>query len=198
MNKTAILLSGGMDSISLAFWKRPSYAITIDYGQAAAETEIRTSSIIAKELQMEHHVIRVDCSNLGSGDLINQEKIDISPSPEWWPYRNQLLITLACMKAVSIGVLEVMIASVKSDEFHKDGTEKFYNHIADLVRYQEGEIKVSCPCINLTTIELIQLSKIPSEILFWAHSCHKSNIPCCNCRGCNKYAETVYKLDLIQ
>ena len=33
----ALLLSGGMDSIALAFWKRPEIAITIDYGQRAAE-----------------------------------------------------------------------------------------------------------------------------------------------------------------
>ncbi len=33
MSKTAILLSGGMDSIALAYWKRPELAITINYGQ---------------------------------------------------------------------------------------------------------------------------------------------------------------------
>ena len=35
--KTGLLLSGGMDSIAIAWWKRPQWAITFDYGQTAAE-----------------------------------------------------------------------------------------------------------------------------------------------------------------
>ena len=31
-----LLLSGGMDSISIAWWKRPDVAISVDYGQRAA------------------------------------------------------------------------------------------------------------------------------------------------------------------
>lgn len=40
----ALLLSGGMDSISVAFWKRPEIAISIDYGQRAAEAEITAAN----------------------------------------------------------------------------------------------------------------------------------------------------------
>lgn len=190
----AILLSGGMDSISLAYWQRPEIAITIDYGQAAADTEIRTSAIVAENLRIQHHVIRVDCSSLGSGDLINGEAIEESPSSEWWPYRNQLLITLACMKGISLGVKELMVASVKSDGFHTDGTLGFFEHISKLMEYQEGNIEISCPCIDLSTIDLIKVSKIPRSLLHWAHSCHTSNIPCGKCRGCNKYGQTLTQL----
>lgn len=190
----AILLSGGLDSTSLAYWIRPELALTIDYGQAAAETEIKTSAIVAKELGIEHHVIAIDCSKLGSGDLINREAIDESPSSEWWPYRNQLLITLACMKAISFGVKELMVGSVKSDGFHKDGTSNFFQLINDLMEYQEGNIRISCPCIGLSTVELIKVSAIPKSLLHWAHSCHTSNIPCGNCRGCNKYEQTLTQL----
>jgi 7-cyano-7-deazaguanine synthase len=189
-----ILLSGGMDSISLAYWKRPEIAITIDYGQAAATTEIRTSAIVAESLGIEHHVIRIDCSSLGSGDLINSDAIEISPSSEWWPYRNQLLITLACMRSVKLGIQELMIASVKSDSFHKDGTFGFFTRINELMEYQEGNIKISCPCIHLSAVELIKISEIPKSLLHWAHSCHTSNIPCGKCRGCNKYVQTFTEL----
>ena len=37
----ALLLSGGMDSVAIAYWKRPRYGITINYGQEPAEGEIR-------------------------------------------------------------------------------------------------------------------------------------------------------------
>lgn len=195
--KTAILLSGGMDSIALAYWKRPDIAFTIDYGQTPAEAEIRASKIVAEILDIEHIVIRIDCKSLGSGDLINEEPIDSSPSSEWWPYRNQLLVTLATMKGISLNINELMLASVKSDGFHKDGTVEFYKLMDNLVSYQEGLINITCPSIGLTTVELINESKIPKEILFWAFSCHKSTIACGNCRGCNKYYNTVHELGYI-
>lgn len=190
----AILLSGGMDSIALAYWKRPSVAITIDYGQLPAIAEIRSSRIVAKSLNINHEVIKVDFSGLGSGDLAGQTSLGLSPSTDWWPYRNQMLVTIALMKAIKLGISEIMLASVKSDGFHKDGTKGFYDHLNNLSTYQEGNIAITSPCIDLTTAELINQSSVSKEILFWAHSCHRSNIPCCNCRGCNKYAQIMKEL----
>src|SRR5690348_9375680 len=132
----AILLSGGMDSICLAYWKKPAVAITIDYGQSPARSEIRASKVVAELLGIKHIVITVDCRALGAGDLINSHPLDLSPSTEWWPYRNQLLVTLASMKGIQSGIKELMIASVKSDGFHKDGTPGFYQRISELTNYQ--------------------------------------------------------------
>ncbi|QHS55226.1 7-cyano-7-deazaguanine synthase [Mucilaginibacter sp. 14171R-50] len=190
----ALLLSGGIDSIAMAYWQRPDFAITINYGQAPADTEIRISKIVAEALNIEHHVVLVDCSSLGSGDLLNQSALEVSPSSEWWPYRNQLLITLACMKAIALGVQELMLASVRSDGFHKDGTSEFYRLTDQLMRYQEGGIKITCPAIDLSSVELVRKAKVPYSLLNWAHSCHRSNIPCGKCRGCNKYREVMYEL----
>lgn len=183
----AILLSGGMDSIALAYWKRPAIAVTIDYGQLAAKKEIATSRIVADQLDIQHHVIEVDCKSLGSGDLLNQQSLQVSPSTEWWPFRNQLLVTLALMKVIKLGVTELMVASVSSDGFHKDGTHGFYELLTALSSYQEGGIVVKAPAIGMTTAELIKTSGIPRDLLLWAHSCHKSNVACGNCRGCLKY-----------
>lgn len=190
----AILLSGGMDSIALAYWKKPEVAITINYGQLAAQTEIRTSKIVTNQLNIIHHVIEIDCKLLGSGDLTNQISLPFSPSSEWWPFRNQLLVTFALMKSIKIGITELMVASVKSDGFHKDGTPEFYRSINSLSEYQEGNIKVTAPAIDLTTVELIKIAKVPRELLLWAHSCHKANIACGNCRGCLKYSQVITAL----
>lgn len=190
----AILLSGGIDSVALAYWLKPEIAITLNYGQRPAEAEIRASKAVAKALKIAHYVIEIDCSSLGSGDLSNDDAIGVAPSSEWWPYRNQLLITLACMKAISLGITELMTASVRSDGFHKDGTEKFYELINDLMVFQEGNIRITSPAIHLSSVELIKKSGIPKSILYWAHSCHKSNVPCGNCRGCNKYRQTIFEL----
>ena len=189
--KTALLLSGGIDSTSLLYWKRPDLAITIDYGQVCASAELRTSRHLCRILDIAHQEIKVDCGQLGSGDLANTEPTEIAPVPEWWPFRNQLLITLCVMKAVGFGIEKIYIGSVKSDSCHSDGTADFVNLIDSLVSYQEGGIQVCAPSIDITTVELVQQSGIQRDLLCWAHSCHRSNYACGLCRGCNKHREVM-------
>lgn len=196
-NRKAILLSGGMDSIALAYWLRPEVAITLDYGQKAADAEIKAAIEIAKILEMEHYVLKIDCSSLGSGDLVGSSPLSNAPISEWWPYRNQMLVTLALMKAIQLGVNEVYIGSVKTDSQHVDGTSEFYRLLSDLVYMQEGNIKVSAPAIDMTTTELVRAANIPESILLYAHSCHTSNIPCGRCHGCKKYIYVKEQLGIV-
>lgn len=190
MSKSGLLLSGGMDSLALAWWKRPQVAFTVNYGQRAAQAEQDASAAICLRLGIEHHILTVDCSSLGSGDMALAEAHEIAPNSDWWPYRNQLLVTLVLMKAVAIGVTELWIGTVNSDGSHLDGTQEFVSRVNALVQYQEGGISVAAPAIELSTAELIKTSGVPPEVLAWAHSCHKANLPCCQCRGCNKYFAT--------
>jgi len=189
-----ILLSGGIDSTSLAFWKKPEYAFTIDYGQKPAQAEINASKVVCDIIGVRHTVIQVDCRQLGSGDLLQKDALTIAPSSEWWPYRNQLLVTFASMKAVEVGVEELMVGSVQSDGFHKDGTEEFYELLNNLMLFQEGSMRISAPAINLSTMDLILKSGIRPEVLYYSHSCHKSDIPCGHCKGCYKYIGIIEKL----
>lgn len=178
-----------MDSIALAYWLRPNIAITIDYGQKAAEAEIKAATSVAKALNIEHHIIHIDCSSLGSGSLSDNAPLPQAPSSEWWPYRNQLLVTIAAMEAIKQEVEEIMLGTVKTDGIHKDGTVEFYKQLNTLLSYQEGNIKITVPAINMSTEELVKVSNIPIKQLLWAHSCNTSNTPCGRCRGCMKYRE---------
>ena len=98
-----LLLSGGYDSTALAWELRPALALTVDYGQLAAEGELRASRAIAQALELQHDVLRVDCRALGSGVMAGVAPMQGAPSVEWWPFRNQLLMTLAAMRALQIG-----------------------------------------------------------------------------------------------
>lgn len=192
--RRALLLSGGMDSISIAYWKRPEVAITLDYGQRAAETEKRVSSVVCLELGIEHHVLSIDCSSLGSGDMAGVAPDATAPASDWWPYRNQLLITLASMRAIALGVDTLYIGTVRSDEGHRDGTVDFVRLVDELVSYQEGGMHIEAPAVGMSTEELVRAAGVPPGLLAYAHSCHKANLPCGNCRGCNKYRETMHQL----
>jgi len=193
----AILLSGGMDSIALAYWKRPEVAVTIDYGQLAAKAEIDASTAVARELGIDHHIISVDLRRLGSGDMAGTGADRHAPASDWWPYRNQMLVTLAAMKAVSLGVKELMLGTVATDQTHRDGTAEFIGKLDALLACQEGELRVTAPAIALSTYELILTSKAPRSLMALAHSCHKANVPCGQCRGCNKYFETLHQLEHV-
>jgi 7-cyano-7-deazaguanine synthase len=197
LNKQAILLSGGIDSAALAFWKNPDYAIHINYGQKCAEAEHSASLAIAKEIGIPLTIIEIDCSSLGSGDLSRKSALAIAPVSEWWPYRNQLLLTFAAMKAISMGINELLFGAVQTDKRHVDGTAKFFQSLSTAIKIQEGNISISTPAIELTSEELVRCSGVTDSILGWSHSCHTSNVPCGQCNGCNKHIGIKYNLGLI-
>lgn len=190
--KKCLLLSGGIDSFCLAYLEKPDIAITIDYGQLAAEAEIKSSAFICKKLGISHEIIKVDCSQLGMGDLSNNPMSNYNQFSDWWPFRNQLLITLCAMKAIQLNITEIMIASVANDSSHIDGSSIFIECIDKLISIQEGGIRITAPVNHLTTVELIEASKVNLDLLrSWSYSCHKANYPCGKCRGCYKHYESL-------
>ena len=46
----------------------------------------------------------------------------------------------------------------------------------------------------MSTAELVRHAAVPAGMLAFAHSCHKANLPCGDCRGCNKYREVMHEL----
>lgn len=184
-----LLLSGGIDSSAIAAWQRPSLCLTIDYGQLAAQAEITSSAQICKELGLLHLINKVDIGQLGSGDMSNGEASVHSENSEFWPFRNQFLITLGAMVAIQHDCDRILIGTVVTDLRHKDGTEEFLAVMNKLLMLQEGKLRLLAPGIHLTSIELIQKSKISIGTLGWCHSCHTSNFACGQCRGCYKHSE---------
>jgi 7-cyano-7-deazaguanine synthase len=112
---TAILLSGGMDSVAIAFWKRPELAVTIDYGQRPAAAEMRAASAVADALGIKHLKVTVPAGELGSGDLAGSPPLSLAAKPEWWPYRNQLLVTIAAAKVLPLGARKLLIGTLAAD-----------------------------------------------------------------------------------
>ena len=196
--KELLLLSGGIDSAALAVLRRPSATLVIDYGQRPAEGEIRASSAVAHELELPHHVLHADCSEVGSGLMAGGRVLDGSPSAEWWPFRNQLLATLAAAWALTKGFEALVFGSVKSDGFHKDGTAEFYSSLDGLTVGQEGNLRVLAPAIEMTTSELVKRSGVRDRVLVWTTSGHRGSSACGDCPGCRKHEEVLRELDRLQ
>lgn len=197
----AVLLSGGLDSAALAVWKRPKVAITVDYGQVPAAAELTSARRIAHDLAIEHCVLQVDCAMLGRGVMTGAPPDSAASTPEWWPFRNQLLITLAVMKLVGTGVTELMLGTVRSDRRHADGRKRFYSAINRLLQAQEYQPRITAPAMGMTSEALVRASGVARSLAGWTHSCQVSVIACGGCSACLKrqrVLEAVYRSEHLR
>jgi 7-cyano-7-deazaguanine synthase len=197
-----VLLSGGMDSTALAAWIRPSATLFIDYGQRPAAAERRAAQAVAKELSLPFNELSIDLSVIGSGLLVEDDTSpaasQASPSPEWWPLRNQLLCTIAAAWALKSGLDTVLVASVAGDgKRHVDGTAEFYKALDTVTSMQEGAVRVLAPAVDLEPNELVNRAGVTESVLGWTHSCHRSNVPCAACPGCWKREQVLSRLGML-
>ena len=190
----ALLLSGGLDSAAIAAWQRPDVCLTVDYGQRPAKGEIAAAASVARELGLRHEVARVDLSALGLGPLAGRAASDLARAPEWWPYRNQMLVTLAGMRFVAEGLTEIMLGAIRTD-VHADGRAPFLRTVDRLMHLQEGGVRVTAPARHLSALELVRRSGIPRSLLGATFSCHVMEYACGRCRGCEKHQETLARID---
>jgi 7-cyano-7-deazaguanine synthase len=187
-----LLFSGGVDSTALAYMIRPDLALTIDYGQRCAPAEIDAATQIAAEIGLKQEIITIDCRSIGQGEMADSGRISTqSPNAEWWPFRNQLLATIAAAYMIDHEDVQLIFGTVSSDAAHGDGRAEFFENLNRLLRGQEGGVAASAPALNLTTQELVLRSGVTPGILGWSFSCHRSNLACGQCRGCIKRREAL-------
>lgn len=179
-------MSGGMDSMALAFWKRPELALFIDYGQAPAKAEWLAANYIADLIGIPIRKVTANCSAVGSGGLSGRTKAHCAPTPEWWPYRNQLLATISAGYSVNNGYGRILFGSVLSDKKNGDGSKRFFAALNRAFSIQPGGVKVLAPAVSFSALQLIRKSRIPIHFLRLSYSCHSGNNPCGKCRGCTK------------
>lgn len=186
----ALLLSGGLDSAALAYWMRPDVCVTIDYGQAAARGEMAASAALCNAIGLEHRRITVDLSSLGSGSMAGLPAAPGAAATEFWPYRNQMLVTLAAMLLMPKGVTEIIVGAVSSDR-HADGKGLFFRAMNRVMSLQEGGVRVTAPARRLSTSSLLRKSGFPYDLIGLTFSCHVHEFACGQCGGCLKHLECV-------
>lgn len=193
-DENVLLFSGGLDSTALAVSLRPAQTLTINYGQLTAQGEIRAAAAISGRLGIEHHVINADCASIGSGLLSGRDADSAAPVEEWWPFRNQLLLTLGAAWALPRGIRELVVGSVSTDSAHADGREDFFKAMDEVISLQEGGLRVRAPALPHTTADLMRQARVPDGIVGFTHSCHVAEFACGLCPGCIKRAEVLEEL----
>ncbi|OPX13520.1 7-cyano-7-deazaguanine synthase [Gordonia sp. i37] len=194
-----LLLSGGLDSTALAAILRPTLCLAIAYGQRPAAAETRAAAAVCRELDLDCATITLDLAAIGSGLLLDDGPAPPdAASPEWWPFRNQLLVTAAAAVALNHGLHDVYIGTVAGDgERHADGTQAFYDALNTVMAVQEGAVKVHTPAIGCSTTDLLRRSGLGPSQLGWTTSCHRSDTPCGACPGCWKRHRVLADLQIL-
>lgn len=183
-----LLISGGIDSAAIAFAFRPKHALIVDYGQRPFAGELRAAQQICARLEMTLHNIRCDLSGNARGIMFgNVKSNDLrAPSPEWVPLRNFILAGIAGNLSARLGAGEVLIGSVKSDQIHADGKRQYINKIREIMDMDESQVEFKAPFLDFESHEAVEISQMPTELLWLTHSCHLSEVACGHCRGCHK------------
>ena len=190
-----MLLSGGLDSAAVAAIEGPTRALFIDYGQVPAEAEWAAAQAVARHLSLDVERLCVDVSSVGSGLLADTPQMPGAPTPEWFPFRNQFLVTIAAACAAKHGLGAVLLGVVAGDgDRHSDGTAQFVSTLDMLVRNQEGHVRVLAPQITTPARQLLVRSNLPQEVLSQTHSCHASNDSCGECPGCRRRDEIMTRV----
>lgn len=192
----------------MASWLRPAGCLTVNYGQRPFRGELRASRAIAAALGLAAFTVECDLSAIGLGLLARERPSsgeDVpdppipSPSPEWWPFRNQLLATIAAAWALTRGYDVIVLGSVAGDaERHLDGSRDFYDSLDTVTAMQEGGIRVVAPALALTSSKLLEASGISDSVLAYAHSCHVADYACGYCPGCVKQEAVLRGLGRLQ
>ena len=183
--RSLMLLSGGLDSSAVAALARPARALFVNYGQLPAEAERMAARAVAQHLHLDLDELNVDLAAVGSGLSTGGPQLAAAPTPEWFPFRNQHLVTVAAAHALAHNFDAVLLGTVHGDsDRHADSTPRFVSTLDTLVRHQEGEIRVLAPHINSPPHALLLRSRLPDDVITKTHSCHVANVACGECPGC--------------
>lgn len=177
--KVVVLLSGGLDSSTLAYLvaqhtTNKIYTLTIDYGQRHKKELLSAQKISKKIKAKEHKVIRLDLTKWGGSSLTDKNikvplKRNLSSKliPNTYvPARNTVFLSIALSYAEAIGASEIYIG-VNSVDYsgYVDCRPNFIKKYQELIKLATkagtngNAIKIKTPLINLTKATIVKLGQ---------------------------------------
>ena len=166
MKDSIIIVSGGMDSITMLHEYRNSIAlaITFDYGSNHAVKEIAFAKEHCAELGIEHLVIPLGfihdyfkSSLLEGADAIPEGHYESENMKSTVvPFRNGIMLAIACGLAESRGLKKVMIANHGGDHaIYPDCRGTFIDAMSEAMAYGTYEnVQIYAPYTGITKADI--------------------------------------------
>lgn len=197
--KTVVLCSGGMDSVTALYWARCEHtvvaALSFDYGAKHNHAEIPLAAEHARQAGIRHEVIRLDFVDrlfssalLKSGGAIPDGHYEAETMKQTVvPFRNAIMLSIACGVAESAGAEGLVIAAHGGDHsIYPDCREEFMRAMGDAMRHGTyAGVQLLRPFIAMRKGEIAVLGKNLGVDFARTWSCYKGGARHCGrCGTC--------------
>lgn len=202
MKDSVIIYSGGLDSTTLLYEERErvALAVTFDYGSNHAAREIACARYHCEQLGIEHIVIELgfmsryfQSSLLSGGDAIPSGNYDEENMKSTVvPFRNGIMLSIACGLAESRGLKRVLIANHGGDHaIYPDCRPEFINAMDAAMRAGTYvNVEVVAPYTNLSKADLVCRGAQLGIDYSHTYSCYRGNEQHCGtCGTCTERKE---------
>lgn len=204
MKDSVIVLSGGMDSVTLLheFKERIALAVTFNYGSNHNAREIECAEWQCRLLGIEHRIVDLEffrkyfrSSLLSGANAIPEGNYDDENMRSTVvPFRNGIMLSIACGFAESERLKYVMIANHGGDHaIYPDCRESFILAMSSAMH--EGTydgVLILAPYTNLTKGEIALKGKSLGVDYSHTYSCYKGGAtPCGKCGTCREREEAL-------
>ena len=171
MKDSLIVVSGGMDSITMLheYADQIGLAITFDYGSNHAKKEIPFAQLHCQRLGIKHLIIPLSFmhdyfkSSLLEGDAAIPEGHYAAENMKSTvvPFRNGIMLSIACGIAESHGLKRVMIANHGGDHtIYPDCRPDFIEAMSSAMRHGTFEgIEIFAPYTNISKSDIARHGK---------------------------------------
>lgn len=201
-----IILSGGMDSVTLLHYRkeRIALAVSFDYGSNHNAREIACAAEQCRLLGIEHIVIPLSfmsryfkSSLLEGADSIPEGHYeDSNMKSTVVPFRNGIMLSVACGLAESRGLKHVMMANHGGDHaIYPDCRPEFVKAMSDAMKYGTYDgVTIEADFTDVTKADIARLGHTLGVDYLLTYSCYKGGEKHCGkCGTCVERKEAFAK-----
>ncbi len=202
LRDSVIIYSGGLDSTTLLYEEcdRVALAVTFDYGSNHAVREIACARHHCGQLGIEHLVIELGfmgryfhSSLLSGGDAIPSGNYDEENMKSTVvPFRNGIMLSIACGLAESRGLKRVLIANHGGDHaIYPDCRPSFINAMDVAMRAGTYvNVEIAAPYTHLTKADIVRRGAKLGVDYGETYSCYRGGEHHCGtCGTCSERRE---------
>ncbi|MDE6298274.1 MAG: 7-cyano-7-deazaguanine synthase QueC [Muribaculaceae bacterium] len=201
---SVLILSGGMDSVTLMHYKkeRIALAVSFDYGSNHNKREIECAAWQCRLLGIEHVIIPLDfmgkyfkSSLLEGADAIPEgHYAEENMKSTVVPFRNGIMLSVACGLAESRGLKHVMMANHGGDHtIYPDCRPDFVKAMSEAMKYGTFDgITIEAAFTDVTKGDIARLGKSLGVDYAHTYSCYKGGE-----RHCGKCGTCVERIEAM-
>ena len=204
MKKSLIILSGGMDSVTLLYDKKDeiAVAVTFDYGSIHNKREEEFAKYHCNELGIEHIIIPLTFihdyfkSSLleGASAIPDGHYEDETMKSTVVPFRNGIMLSVACGLAESRELEKVLIANHFGDHaIYPDCRKGFIDAMSEAMKCGTYKgITIDAPYTTITKTDIAKIGKSLGIDYSKTYSCYKGGEKHCGkCGTCVERKEAL-------